>query len=319
MNQSALLPEQKARQKIDRMLSDSGWQIVPRDQYTPAVSASAIEEGLLIGNLEADYLLFLDGKAVGVLEAKKETTALSDIVANQAENYTHQLLEWYQYWKNPLPLIYLANGRDLLFKNLKHPEKGYQALSRMHTPAEMAEIVGIQSYFAKIPALSRVGLRDCQYEAITNLEASFRSGQSKAVIVLATGAGKTYTACIAAYRLLTYTPARRILFLVDRNNLGKQAEGEFGMFRLTETGEPFNTIYMTERLRSCKVDKGANLVICTIQRLFAAITGQELQDDDDDEFHAESGNAPAVEFSGKLLLPPIFFDAIIVDECHRSL
>lgn len=66
------------------------------------------------------------------------------------------------------------------------------------------------------------GLRNCQYEAVTELEKSFRTGQNRALMVLATGAGKTYTACLAAYRMLSYTPMRRILFLVDRNNLGNK-------------------------------------------------------------------------------------------------
>ena len=105
MNDLPLLPEQKAREKKDKMMSEAGWQIVPRAQYSPAVSASAIEEGLLQGHLEADYLLFLDGKAIGVLEAKEERKELSEVVAEQAECYTHKLLDWYQYWENPLPLI----------------------------------------------------------------------------------------------------------------------------------------------------------------------------------------------------------------------
>ena len=274
----SLLPEEKARIKIDALLRKAGWQIVPREEYSPGISAVAIEEGLLKGNLEADYLLFLEGKAIGVLEAKKESTVLSDVVANQAENYTHQLLGMYQYWEKPLPLIYLSNGKELLFRNLKDSNGKYQKLDAMHSPKKMAELAGVTSYFIGLPTLDPKGLRGCQYDAITNLEASFRNGQQRALIVLATGAGKTFTACLAAYRFLTYTPARRVLFLVDRNNLGKQAAGEFGDFKLTETGEPFNTIYTTERLRSAKIPERANLVICTIQRLFAVITGQELQD-----------------------------------------
>ena len=314
-----LLPEERARKKIDMLLKKAGWSIVSRDKYSPGLSAVAIEEGILKGNLEADYLLFLEGKAIGVLEAKKELTVLSDVVANQAENYTHQLLPMYQYWERPLPLIYLSNGKELLFRNLKESDGKYQKLDSMHSPKRMAELAGVKSYFIGLPSLEKKGLRDCQYEAVSNLEASFRNGQQRALIVLATGAGKTFTACLAAYRLLTYTPARRVLFLVDRNNLGKQAAGEFGDFKLTETGEPFNTIYTTERLRSAKVPKQANLVICTIQRLFAVITGQELQDGDDDESAFENENAPAVELKGKLKLPPDFFDLIIVDECHRSI
>lgn len=301
------------------LLKKAGWSIVPRDQYSPGVSAVAIEEGLLKGNLEADYLLFLEGKAIGVLEAKKESVSLDDIVANQAENYTHKLLQMYQYWENPLPLIYLSNGKELLFKNAKVPGSTYQKLDAMHTPKEMVKLAGINSFFAGLPTLDPKGLRDCQYEAITNLEASFRNSQRKALIVLATGAGKTFTACLAAYRFLAYTPARRVLFLVDRNNLGKQAEGAFGDFKLTENGEPFSTIYTTERLRSGKISDKTNLVICTIQRLFSVITGQELQDDDDGESSFESDTQPDVELNGKLLLPPDFFDLIIVDECHRSI
>ena len=96
-----LLPEEKARKKIDMLLKKAGWSIVPRDQYSPGVSAVAIEEGILKGNLEADYLLFLEGKAIGVLEAKKESVSLDDIVANQAENYTHKLLPMYHKGKTP--------------------------------------------------------------------------------------------------------------------------------------------------------------------------------------------------------------------------
>lgn len=314
-----LLPEEKARKKIDMLLKKAGWSIVPRDQYSPGVSAVAIEEGILKGNLEADYLLFLEGKTIGVLEAKKESVSLDDVVANQAENYTHKLLPMYQYWENPLPLIYLSNGKELLFKNAKVPGSTYQKLDAMHTPKEMVKLAGINSFFAGLPTLDPKGLRDCQYEAITNLEASFRNSQRKALIVLATGAGKTFTACLAAYRFLAYTSARRVLFLVDRNNLGKQAEGAFGDFKLTENGEPFSTIYTTERLRSGKISDKTNLVICTIQRLFSVITGQELQDDDDGESSFESDTQPDVELNGKLLLPPDFFDLIIVDECHRSI
>ena len=319
MNDATLLPEQKARLKIDKLFRDAGWEIVSRDAFSPVVSAVAIEEGLLQGNLEADYLLFLDGKAVGVLEAKKEGTNLSDVVATQAENYTYKLLGWYQTWETPLPLVYLSNGKELLLKNLKTPELGYVPLLRMDTPAETAQRAGVTSEFIRLPALSRAGLRACQHDAIRGLEASFRTGQTRALIVLATGSGKTFTACLAAYRLLRYTTARKILFLVDRNNLGKQAEGEFGTFRLTETAEPFNTIYTTERLKSSAISKDANLFICTIQRLFSVITGQELQEDDNDDLPKEIPGEPDVELTKDKLLPPDFFDAIIVDECHRSI
>lgn len=209
-----------------------------------------------------------------------------------------------------------------LFRNLSDPFGEYLPVDRIHEPKEIAKLFGLKSYFVGLPALSDRGLRKCQFEAITNLENSFRSGQKRALMVLATGSGKTFAACLASYRLLTYTPTKRILFLVDRNNLGKQAEGEFGTFRLTETADPFNTIYVTERLKSSHVPNDANLVISTIQRLFAVITGQEIPDLDDDKMEEDVSydeNAPAVELNGNICLPPDFFDVIIVDECHRSI
>lgn len=311
-----MTPEEKARVWIDRQLGEAGWKVVSRNEFTASMSAAAVKEGLMKGGLEADYLLFLNGKAVGVVEAKAEHVALDETVASQAENYAHKPLSWYPYWELPLPLIYLSNGKEILFKNLRNPDSGY-AQHHFHTPKEMVRLLGIEDEFAGLPTLNKRGLRDCQYEAIVNLEESFRQGFRKALIVLATGAGKTFTACTATYRFLSYTNMRRVLFLVDRNNLGKQAEGEFGTYRLTENGEPFNTIFETVRLKSKDVPENAEVVICTIQRLFSALTGQEMEDDDLDGTDTTEG--PDVVLSGNELLPRDFFDLIIVDECHRSI
>lgn len=241
-------PEEKARKVIDKLFAASGWQVVDRESYAPTISAAAIEEGLLNHNMEADYLLFINGKAIGVLEAKKEEVDVSaDWVKAQAENYVNNVPGLYQTISKPLPIIYLSNGKQILFKDYRNPDSEYQELGRIHTPKEIAKMLGITDEYAGLPALSereKKALRACQYEAITELEKSFRAGQNRALMVLATGSGKTYTACMAAYRMLSYTPMKRVLFLVDRNNLGKQAEGEFGMFRLTENGDPFNTILL---------------------------------------------------------------------------
>ena len=312
-----MTPEEKARETINRMLNESGWEIVDRDNYSPGISAVAIEEGILKGKLEADYLLFLNGKAIGVLEAKREENELSNVVREQAERYIRRLPSWCSYWYQPLPIVYLSNGKEIFFRNLNNEDMSYELVSRIHSPKEIVKMLGIEDEYAGLPTLQKKGLRVCQYEAITELESSFRSGHSRALMVLATGAGKTFTACMAAYRLLSYTPMKRVLFLVDRNNLGRQAEGEFGTFRLTETGEPFNTIFTTERLKSAKIPKDANVVISTIQRLFALLTGQELNDDDNDESYNEDNKE--IQLGGNLNLPPDFFDLIIIDECHRSI
>ncbi len=310
-------PEEKARVEIDRKLQDAGWEVVDRKHYSPTKSAVAVTEGILKGHLEADYLLFIEGKAIGVIEAKRADISLSEIVIQQAENYTHKLLKWYQYWRKPLPFVYISNGKEILFRDIRDKKSSYQSLTQMHTPKEIAKMAGIENGFAGLPYLSPKGLRICQYEAIIELEKSFRGGEKRALMVLATGAGKTYTACMAAYRLLSYTPIRRILFLVDRNNLGKQAEGEFGAFRLTETGEPFNTIFAVERLKSAYIPPETNVVISTIQRVFAMLTGKEIVDDDEkDDFHEEETE---ITLDDDLKLPADYFDLIIVDECHRSI
>ena len=323
----SLLPEQKARVKINQMLKDSGWTVVPRDDFTPdAVNAQAVEENLMKGNLEADYILYLDGKAIAVLEAKREENKLGLEVAEQAQNYGNILPDWVQAWKTPLPFIFLCNGDLLLFKDMREAKPSYKVIKKMFTPKEIVNLAGddIKSQFAKLPALPPVGpkgLRECQFEAITNLEISFKQGLKKALIVLATGAGKTFTACTAAYRLLNYMGAKRVLFLVDRNNLGKQAEGEFGTYKLTETGNAFSDEYIVHRLRSVEKIGNASVVISTIQRLFAALTGQEVDEPDDDEEmeHDEDTPGKQVQLTGNVLLPSDFFDVIIIDECHRSI
>ena len=319
-----MTPENKARKQIDKLFEEAGWQVVSRDDYAPNISAVAIEEGLLKHNKRADYFLFLNGKAVGVLEAKREDLKEDlSCACEQAELYAKGVPLKYQAYQRPLPIIYLSNGKQVLFKDFRDPDSKLIELNRIHTPKEIVKLLGIKDEYAALPMLTereKKALRACQYEAITKLEKSFKSGHKRALMVLATGAGKTYTACMAAYRMLSYTPMKRILFLVDRNNLGKQAEGEFGTFRLTENGDPFNTIYAVNRLRSAKIPSDSNVVICTIQRLFALLKGDEIKDDedeDDEDFGSDTNNV--IPLPTNLTLPPDYFDMIIIDECHRSI
>lgn len=310
-------PEERARIRIDKMFEEAGWKVVNRDDYSPSISAVAIREGLLMDHLEADYFLFINGKAVGVLEAKREEVDVnSDTVREQAERYTRSVPNCYQTYIKPLPLVYLSNGKDAIFKDTRNSESLYANIGRIHTPKEVVALLEINDPYAGLPTLQKKGLRECQYKAISELENSFRAGQNRALMVIATGAGKTYAACLAAYRFLAYTPMRRVLFLVDRNNLGKQAESEFGTFRLTENGDSFNNIYIVNRLRSAEVPSDRNVIISTIQRLFSLLKGEDISDnDDDDETDAEN----PVILPGNPQLPQDYFDLIIIDECHRSI
>ena len=312
-----MTPEEKARQKIDLWFAEAGWKVINREDYEPTCTAVAIREGLLKGNLEADYFLFINGKAIGVLEAKREEIdPFSNNVCEQAVLYAKSVPHIYQAYQKPLPFIFTSNGKELFFCDFREQKQSFKQIMAIPTPYELVKQLGISDYFAGLPSLQKKGLRDCQYEAVTELEKSFRSGQNRALMVLATGAGKTYTACLAAYRLLSYTPMRRVLFLVDRNNLGKQAEGEFGTFRLTENGDAFNTIFTVNRLRSSSIPSDSNVVISTIQRLFSFLRGDTIEDNDNDD-----DNEPTEE----VVLPPNpnlphdYFDLIIIDECHRSI
>ena len=312
-----MTPEEKARIKIDQWFVDAGWKVVDREDYEPTCTAVAIREGLLKGNLEADYFLFVNGKAVGVLEAKREETdAFASKVCDQATLYARSVPNIYQAYQKPLPFIFTSNGKELYFCDFREQDSYFRQIMAIPTPYELVKKLGIEDTFAGLPTLKKKGLRDCQYEAVTELEKSFRSRQNRALMVLATGAGKTYTACLAAYRMLSYTPMRRVLFLVDRNNLGKQAEGEFGTFRLTENGDAFNTIFTVNRLRSSSIPSDSNVIISTIQRLFLFLKGENIEDNEEDD-----DNEPMEE----VILPPNpnlphdYFDMIIIDECHRSI
>ena len=119
-----MLPEEKARVKIDKQLSDAGWDIVARDEYVP-FNASAVKEALMQGNKESDYLLFIDDKAIAVVEAKAEDNALGDVVARQAEWYSQNPQGWVGLWfPSQIPFVYLANGNKIYFKNMLDPLNG---------------------------------------------------------------------------------------------------------------------------------------------------------------------------------------------------
>ena len=312
-----MTPEEKARERIDQWFKDAGWKVINRDEFESNMSAVAIREGLLNGNREADYFLFINGKAIGVLEAKRaEVDVSSDVVCEQVAGYARSVPNCYQTWQNPLPFLFTSNGKDIYFQDFREKDADWKQLNKIYRPKDLVVMLGVDDPFAGLPMLRNKGLRACQYEAVTKLEKSFRNGHKRALMVLATGAGKTYTACLTAYRMLNYTPMRRVLFLVDRNNLGKQAEGEFGTFRLTDNGDAFNTIFTVNRLRSAEIPTDSNVVISTIQRLFSLLKGEPILDDADDD---ESDVDEEVVLPPNPNLPHDFFDLIIIDECHRSI
>ena len=168
-----MLPEEKARIKIDKQLKDAGWDVIARDEYVPN-NALAVKEALMQGNKESDYLLFVDNKAIAVVEAKREDNPLGDDVVAQAEFYAANPQDWYQLWfTKQIPLVYLANGNKIYFKNmLTNPDGDYEELQVMHSPKKMLQLIGVKSEYGALPRLEKRGLRDCQYRAEINLEKS---------------------------------------------------------------------------------------------------------------------------------------------------
>ena len=319
-----MLPEELARVKIDKQLNNAGWDIIARNEYLPN-STVAIKEALMKGNTESDYLLFVDGKAIAVVEAKKEANDLGADVAAQAEFYSANPQDWYALWiKGMIPLVYLANGNKIYFKNMLIPDSEYEELSAMHSPKKMLQLIGQVSEYGALPRIEKKGLRDCQYNAEVALEASLKEGKKKALAILATGSGKTYLACLASYRMLNYTTVKRVLFLVDRNNLARQTESEFSLFDRTENGHALSSLYQINRLRKPE-DINGQVVISTIQKLFAVLTGQNISDDNEDaeDENSNRDNEKAlkeiIQLGDDLKLPSNFFQFIIVDECHRSI
>lgn len=319
-----MLPEEKARVKIDKQLRNAGWDIVARNEYLPN-STSVVKEALMGGNTESDYLLFIDGKAIAVVEAKREENPLGDEVKKQAEDYAVSPQDWYGLWFEKLiPLVYMANGNKIYFKNMLVEDSDYEELSQMHSPKKMLQIVGKKSEYGALPLIEKRGLRDCQYRAEVKFEESLKMGNKKNLAVLATGSGKTYLACLASYRLLNYTSTKRILFLVDRNNLARQTESEFSVFDRTEGQQKMGNLYTINRLKKEEDIKG-DIVISTIQKLFCVLTGQEINDSDEDaedekaKADEEKDSKTVVDLGNDLKLPPDYFQLIIVDECHRSI
>lgn len=317
-------PEELARIKIDKQLNNSGWEIVSREDYNP-IYASAVKEALMIGGTESDYLLFVDNRAIAVVEAKKEEDNLGNEVEKQAENYARTPQKWYNTWfDNMIPLVYLANGNKILFKNmLNNPDGDYEEISEMHSPKKMLQLIGKKSEYGALPRLEPKGLRECQYNAEIELEKKLKQGEKKSLAILATGSGKTYLACLAAYRLLNYTSIKRVLFLVDRNNLARQTESEFSLFDKTENQQSMNGLYQINRLKKAE-DVNGDIVISTIQKLFSVLTGKNIDDTNEDKedeelFCNSDKEEPTIDIGNDLKLPQDYFQFIIIDECHRSI
>jgi type I restriction enzyme R subunit len=301
-------PEQEARARIDALLQSAGWSV----QYLSeanihATRGVAIREfPLKSGHGFADYLLYVDGKAAGVIEAKKEGVTLSG-VETQSAKYTNGLPDGLPAWRNPLPFAFQSTGVETRFTNGLDPEPRARPVFAFHRPETLAHLLDVGrvkrsvpdndigekpatytaggtflSRLGQMPLLHEEGLWPAQIKAINNLEQSLRENRPRALIQMATGSGKTVTAISFIYRLIKFAGARRVLFLVDRGNLADQTLKEFQQYVSPYNNFKFSEEYIVQRLTSSTLDTTARVCICTIQRLYSMLKGRELPEDLED-------------------------------------
>ncbi|HHJ19318.1 MAG TPA: DEAD/DEAH box helicase [Gammaproteobacteria bacterium] len=325
-------PEQIARDKIDELLKASGWSVQDNKKFDPGVGVGQAVREYQTDVGPADYVLFIDRRAVGVIEAKRKSKGENiTTVEEQTEGYANATLKWVNN-NEPLPFLYESTGVITRFTDGRDPRPRSREVFTFHRPETLKEWLeqgeSLRTRLNHIPPLNpsrlparELGLRDCQETAITNLEDSFKLDKPRALIQMATGSGKTYTAITAMYRILKYARGKRILFLVDTKNLGEQAEQEMLSFTPSDDNRKFTELYAVQRLKSANVPKDAQVCISTIQRMYSILKDEEL-DEALEEFNpAEQLTRPKepvpVAYNPKV--PIEFFDFIFIDECHRSI
>ncbi len=324
MTNSNQNPEQKARDKIDALLEEAGWKVQPakRIDFNAGLGIAVREYQTGVGPV--DYALFVAHKAVGVIEAKPEEWGHRiTTVEEQSMGYASATLKWVNN-KQPLPFVYESTGVITRFTDRRDPRPRSREVFTFHRPETLQEWIGqaasLRGRLQTLPPLNFQGLRDCQIIAIENLETSFKEDHPRALIQMATGAGKTFTAITSIYQLLKYADAKRVLFLVDTKNLGEQAEQELMSYLPNDDNRKFTELYTVQRLKSSFVAKDSQVCISTIQRMYSLLKDQPLDE-------ALEQNNPAelvlpkepmpVVYNRKI--PPEFFDYIFIDECHRSI
>ena len=337
-------PEQEAREIIDRMLDQSGWDVQDlRAAKIHAKKGVAIREFPLDhGHGFADYLLYVDGQAAGVIEAKKVGSTLTGVEI-QSDKYKTGLPEDLPAWHSPLPFCYQSTGVETRFTNDLDPVPRSRDVFSFHRPKTIEEWLNddtrvplkqaaekqmpygkpstLNLRLRHMPELIENGLWPAQVIAIKNLEKSLAANRPRALIQMATGSGKTFTAINFIYRLIKFAKARRVLFLVDRGNLGRQTLKEFQQYVSPYNNFKFSEEFIVQRLTSKNLDFTARVCICTIQRLYSMLKGEDLAEEDEEKSVQGLENiydeVPPIEYNPAI--PIETFDFIITDECHRSI
>ena len=324
----SLNPEQEARKNIDDLLIQSWWVI--QDMKDLDIFASkwvAVREFPLDNwNWYVDYLLYVEWKAIWIIEAKKEWSTLV-WVETQSLKYINWIPGWVDCHKNPLPFSYESTWIETRFTNYLEPDAKSRQVFAFHKPETLELWVNLQNQplelLRNFPPIDEKWLRKVQIEAITNLEESFKENKPRALIQMATWTWKTFTFCNIAYRLIKHAKAKRILFLVDRWNLGRQTLKEFQDFSVPWDWRKFTEMYNVQNMSSNKIDDVAKVTISTIQRMFSMLSWYEINEEIEEKSIEEINFADLIKEADPIKFNPSIpiesFDYIVVDECHRSI
>ncbi len=316
-------PEQLARDEIDKQLKACGWIVQPKNKINLSVGVGIAVREYQTNVGPADYILFVDKKPVGIIEAKREEEGLHlRMHETQTEDYAAAKLKYLN--NDPLVFLYESTGAVTHFTDYRDPKPRSREVFTFHRPESFREWLrydkSLRASIQCLPALPLEGLRDCQINAITNLEKSFKENRPRALIQMATGSGKTFTAITFIYRLLKYANAKRILFLVDTKNLGEQAEQEFRAYLPNDDNRLFTELYNVQRLQSSYIAPSSQVCISTIQRVYSLLKGEELEETAEEENPNERWQPKEpVPVAYNQKLPIEYFDFIVIDECHRSI
>jgi len=321
-----MTPEEQARQVIDKKLEQSGWVVQDKNRLNLTASSGVAVREFPTSTGPVDYALFVDGMPVGVVEAKKSSEGENiTVVEMQSSRYANSIFKWVQQ-DYEIRFAYEATDKLVRFTDYKDIKYRSRTVFSFHRPETLRALLAqpdtIRNNMKHFPELDETGFRACQVNAIRNLDNSFAENRPRALVQMATGAGKTFTAITAAYRLLKYAKMNRILFLVDTKSLGEQAEREFLAYTPNEDPRSFSRIYGVCRLKNSFIPDGTHICISTIQRMYSILKGEELDEGAEEEsfadfITADSQSPREVVYNKKY--PLEFFDCIIVDECHRSI
>lgn len=351
--------EQQARAEIDHLLAQAGWAVqdVAAAHLHAARGVAVREFALNPGFGTADYLLYVDGKACGVIEAKRPGATLTG-VEGQSGRYAQGLPASLPAWRRPLPYVYESTGIETHFTTALDPAPRARPVFAFHRPETLAEwlaqaaaglpgapatvlttdgqppaaearrqpggtlLTRLQAMPPLVTEWGHCKLWPAQITAIRNLERSLAANKPRALIQMATGSGKTFTAISFIYRLIKFAGARRVLFLVDRGNLGRQTKKEFDQYVSPVNNYKFGEEFIVQHLSSNQLDRSARVCISTIQRMFSMLKGRELPEEADEEsterVEGLFGKEPE-PIAYNPAFPIETFDIIVTDEAHRSI